>query len=47
LASHGFLRRRRSTWGSFLAHHTGCQYTHNQNAYVFVVRIDAGRTPPG
>jgi hypothetical protein len=34
--------------GSFLAHHTGCRYTHNPNAYVFVVRINPRgvATPP-
>ena len=46
LARHGF-RAQAIHLGTFLAHHTGCQYTHNPNAYVFVVRsMRGGRTPP-
>ena len=37
LASHGFTAQA-IHMGSFLARHTGCQYTHNPNAYVFIIR---------
>jgi hypothetical protein len=46
-ASHGFATQAIHL-GSFLAHHTGCQHTHNPNAYALVLRAHtADRDTPG